>query len=112
MDIDLQEIQAGIRVLERDGMPRAQTFLSDTLENGAGYCRWLARHESLNQLLKMTCDFESGEIASRWTAPDHANRCDTSCNDCLRDFFNMPYPDHEIKRMDLFMVVRRPAEYI
>lgn len=91
LDIDLQELQAGIRTLEVDGRPRGQAFLSDTLENGAGYCRWLAIEENLHSLLKMACDLTSGQIGAKWVAPEHFLRCDTSCNDCLRDFYNMQY---------------------
>src|SRR5262249_31345828 len=32
-----------------------------------------------------------GSLAARWLAPAHADECDTSCNLCLRDFYNLPY---------------------
>lgn len=80
LDVDLLEVQAGIRTLQIDGMPRGQAFLSDTLENGAGYCRWLADESNFGQLLAMACDLASGQIGARWVLPEHASRCDTSCN--------------------------------
>ena len=91
LDVDVQELQAGIRTLQLAGMPRGQAFLSDSLENGAGYCRWLAIDENFDRLLSAACDLETGQVAARWVHPDHAHRCDTSCNDCLRDFYNMQY---------------------
>lgn len=30
-------------------------------------------------------------IAAKWVANGHSGDCDTSCNLCLRDFYNMPY---------------------
>lgn len=30
-------------------------------------------------------------LASRWLGGDHGNECDTSCNLCMRDFYNAPY---------------------
>jgi Lhr-like helicase len=91
LDVDLQEVQAGIRTLQVDGIPRGQAFLSDTLENGAGYCRWLADESNFGRLLAMACDLVSGQIGAKWLLPEHATRCDTSCNHCLRDFYSMQY---------------------
>lgn len=91
LDIDLQELQAGIRTLQVEGMPRGHAFLSDSLENGAGYCRWLAVEENFNRLLSTACDTNTGQVTAKWILPDHADQCDTSCNYCLRDFYNMQY---------------------
>ena len=30
-------------------------------------------------------------IATKWLSETHATECDTSCNQCLRDYSNMPY---------------------
>lgn len=91
LDIDVQELQSGIRTLELATQPIGQAFLCDTLENGAGYCRWLARPEMFGRLLECARGDGRGDIAGKWTRTDHASRCDTSCNDCLRDFYNMQY---------------------
>jgi hypothetical protein len=42
LDVDTLELEAGFRNYGPPGQPLAQAFLSDKLENGAGYCRWLA----------------------------------------------------------------------
>jgi hypothetical protein len=91
LDVDVQELQAGIRTLQVSGVPRGQAFMSDTLENGAGYCRWLASAENFDRLLTVACDLSNGLVAAKWVLPEHADRCDTSCNDCLRDFYSMQY---------------------
>jgi hypothetical protein len=91
LDVDVQELEAGIRTRELSRIPIGQGFLCDTLENGAGYCRWLAQPENFRQLLACASDLTEGDVARKWVEPDHGDRCDTSCNDCLRDFFNMQY---------------------
>lgn len=99
LDVDALELQAGFRSLPRKGRAIGQAFLSDQLENGAGYCRELARPERFRELLKLADPAMDGSIAARWTelvslpgaAAPHAAECDTSCNRCLRDFHNLPY---------------------
>jgi hypothetical protein len=91
LDVDVQELEAGIRTRELSGIPIGQGFLCDTLENGAGYCRWLAQPDNFGLLLARACDLTEGDVARKWVEPDHGDRCDTSCNDCLRDFYNMQY---------------------
>jgi len=65
--------------------------LCDTLENGAGYCRWLANPTNFVSLLARAADTDTGELAAKWTMAAHASRCDTSCSQCLRDYYNMQY---------------------
>jgi hypothetical protein len=97
LDVDTLELDAGFRTSGQPGSPFAQAFLSDKLENGAGYCQWLAEvdpftHQHRFQLLLRQADpNHPGSIAQRWLAPGHAHECDTSCNVCLRDFYNLPY---------------------
>lgn len=70
---------------------RGQAFLCDQLENGAGYCRFLAQPAEYRQLLAQADPTISGSLAEKWLfSTEHAG-CDTSCNLCLRDFYNQPY---------------------
>jgi hypothetical protein len=100
LDVDALELQAGFRSLPgADGQPIGQAFLCDQLENGAGYCRLLARPGEFAELLQLSEPGAPDSIAQRWMAsiidPDgaqpHGSKCDTSCNLCLRDFGNLPY---------------------
>jgi hypothetical protein len=99
LDVDTLELDAGFRALSHNGRPIGQAFLSDRLENGAGYCRELARTEQFRALLGHVAWDEMDSIAAMWTdvtemagaAPPHGLECDTSCNRCLRDFANLPY---------------------
>lgn len=91
LDVEPEELQAGFRSISADGRPAGQAFLSDKLENGAGYCGELAREERFRELLTEADDTRPDSIAAAWLHSDHAGECDTSCNRCLRDFFNLPY---------------------
>jgi hypothetical protein len=99
LDVDPLELQAGFRSLAIQGRPVGEAFLCDQLENGAGYCRELARPERFNALLAQADAARAGSIAAQWMdvedrpgeAPPHGAECDTSCNRCLRDFGNLAY---------------------
>jgi hypothetical protein len=99
LDVDALELQAGFRSSERNNQPIGQAFLCDELENGAGYCSFLAQPQEFETLLQLAdCD-DPNSIAHKWmkTTIDpnggqpHGQKCDTSCNLCLRDFGNLPY---------------------
>jgi DEAD/DEAH box helicase domain-containing protein len=107
LDIDTQEMDAGFRTLKHNGAPIGQAFLSDKLENGAGYCRWLGDSNNFRRVLQQgdvnypAADPSRPNTATKWmdtalvTGPlaprPHGSDCDTSCNRCLRDFYNLPY---------------------
>ena len=59
----------------------------DTLENGSGYCRHLSEPEQFQALLKSVSRPYGGWLAND-AGIDHADRCDGSCYDCLRDYSN------------------------
>lgn len=91
LDADTLELDAGFRTLPKDGQAAAQAFLCDKLENGAGYCTRLSNLAEFEKLLEQADPGVSESIAAKWLAVGHAGDCDTSCNLCLRDFYNMPY---------------------
>jgi Lhr-like helicase len=81
LDVDPLELQAGFRALPGQSQPFGEAFLCDQLENGAGYCQFLAQPEEFNKLM-------TNSIAQKWMA---SHDCDTSCNLCLRDYQNLAY---------------------
>jgi len=91
LDVDTTELDAGFRSLSQNGMTIGQAFLSDKLANGAGYCRWLGESAHFSKLLDQANPDVSESLASLWMAHSHSHDCDTSCNYCLRDFYNLPY---------------------
>ena len=88
MDVDTLEFDAGFRATRgSDDQVVGQAFLSDTLQNGAGYCSWLGQPANFEKLLRMGI----GDNILLWARSAHGEECDTSCNRCLRDFYNLPY---------------------
>jgi ATP-dependent helicase YprA (DUF1998 family) len=65
---------------------RAWVYLADALENGAGYATHIGRPERFRDVLAEAEDFIAG-----LREPRHSDDCDSSCYDCLRDYFNMRY---------------------
>jgi DEAD/DEAH box helicase domain-containing protein len=100
LDIDTLELQAGFRSTRSSyNTVIGEAFLSDQLENGAGYCQFLGQQTEFEKLLLQCNPVVLGSLASKWAHlsstdganPSHAIECDTSCNRCLRDFQNLPY---------------------
>ena len=92
MDVDSLEFNAGFRpTRDANGKVVGQAFLSDTLQNGAGYCWWLGQPENFSRLLREGDVTESDNSAKKWIRLPHGVECDTSCNRCLRDFYNLSY---------------------
>jgi len=89
LDVDPLELQCGFRPIGTGTRPAGQAFLSDTLENGAGYCRALGDPVQFAAILAQADPTSNGTIAQRWLA--HASECDSSCNGCLRDYHNLAY---------------------
>ena len=91
LDVDPTELSAGFRAINRNDTPVGQAFLSDKLENGAGYCRWFGNPDHFQLLLDQAKSDKPESLAHLWMKDTHNNECDTSCNTCLRDFHNLPY---------------------
>lgn len=92
LDVDALELQAGFRSLAQNGNIIGQAFLCDQLENGAGYCRFLAQPNEFQQLMALADPTNQNSIATQWMNPQgHGSDCDTSCNLCLRDYQNLAY---------------------
>ncbi|MBN9493053.1 DEAD/DEAH box helicase, partial [bacterium] len=89
LDVDALELQCGFRPIGTSTRPTGQAFMSDTLENGAGYCSALGTATRFAAILMQTDHLSHGSIANRWMR--HAVECDSSCNRCLRDYHNLAY---------------------
>lgn len=97
MDVAESELDLGIQpVMDFSSPfapPSARVFLSDALENGAGYCTHLGEPARFEQLL----DFIVRDVPpndSFWrplVGSPHEEECASSCHRCLRDFGNMAY---------------------
>jgi hypothetical protein len=91
LDINEQEMRVGLRIVRthQDNIV-GQVFLSDALENGAGYCSQFASSSAMERLLRFVAD-RSGSLLAPIISEKHADRCQTSCPDCLRDYSNLAW---------------------
>ena len=98
LDVHEREINVGVRVVhDAAGCITGQVFMSDSLENGAGYASLLGKPRETERLLQyilgqppQTPDFNRFLVGALHAGPG-GNECRTSCPDCLRDFSNLPY---------------------
>lgn len=96
LDVHEREIKVGLRVLrDAAGEIVGQIFISDSLENGAGYASLLGSPAEAEALLQYMVGQSSATFFGFLVGQQHAgpgpNACTTSCPDCLRDFSNLPY---------------------
>ncbi len=92
LDIHERELRVGLRVVQDStGQVIGQIFMSDSLENGAGYSSYLGRPNQAEDLLRFVTGQTSNAFYGPLTDPAHASMCQTSCPDCLRDFSNLAY---------------------
>jgi DEAD/DEAH box helicase domain-containing protein len=85
LDVEPAELEVSIRPVTTEQGAVCEVVFFDSLENGAGYCRYLAEWlpEALLQPLR-----PEGELYDRLVQGGHAYGCDSSCYDCLRDYNN------------------------
>lgn len=85
--------------------PSAQIFISDSLENGAGYSTFLGAPGEFESLLEFILDAGSDNSFNAPLLRDgHRRECITSCHRCLREYGNMPYHPLLDWRLGLDMV--------
>lgn len=107
LDINEWELRVGLRVVRNaQGNVVGQIFLSDALENGAGYCSQFATPAAMERLLRFVSEPTSSLLAPI-IATGHADGCQTSCHDCLRDYSNLAW--HNILDWRMALDVARLA---
>ena len=80
--VERRELEVGLQRYASGDQPRTRIFMSDTLENGAGYVTELARTESFVELMAVV---HGRQFAQRY----EAHHCEGACYKCLKDYSNM-----------------------
>ena len=92
LDVHERELKVGLRVTQdANNQVVGQIFISDSLENGAGYSTYFGDPAHAEGLLRFVVGHGNGAFYNPLVAPLHAANCQTSCPDCLRDFSNLTY---------------------
>lgn len=85
LDIESDELNVGVRLVAGEDQRYFEIYLTDTLENGAGYCAHLGNPDNFQELI-LNPLLPGGDAYQRLR--DHGDECDSSCYDCLRDYGN------------------------
>lgn len=95
LDVAESELDVGIQPLNDPttpfAPPTARIFMSDTLENGAGYSTHLGELGMIRRLLQFVVGETSQDLYGPMTGQPHEESCGTSCHKCLRDYSNMAF---------------------
>lgn len=106
LDINENEIDMGLQPFKDSSVPfdppSARIFLSDKLENGAGYSTYFADPVRFENLLRLmlgqtpvggqgNSNSDAGRFYDPLAASIHRDECASSCPRCLREFGNMAY---------------------
>jgi hypothetical protein len=92
LDIDEREINVGVRVMQdANAQVTGQVFISDALENGAGYSSVYGNPAEAEELLRYILGQTHSEFYDPIVEEDHRKECRTSCPDCLRGFSNLAF---------------------
>jgi len=92
LDIDERELKVGLRIIQdTNAQIRGEIFVSDSLENGAGYSSHLGTPSEAEDLLRFLTGQGDTAFYAPLVAPSHEGVCQTSCPDCVRDFSNLAF---------------------
>jgi len=83
LDIEPSEIRVGCQRFSEGSIPSYQLFFADALENGAGYVRQLFDGGRMYDYLEKHYE----KALDEWGSDNHLE-CDSSCQNCLRNFQN------------------------
>ncbi len=88
LDIDSSELNVGFYIVP--ATKRAEVFLVESLENGAGYCNYLSgkKYREVPEQAIVSPLIEGGNVYEQLTSKGHAEGCTSSCYDCIRDYSN------------------------
>lgn len=88
LDIDSSELNVGFYIVP--STKRAEVFLVEKLENGAGYCNYLSgkKYHEVPELAIVNPLIEGGATYEQLTSKNHEDGCTSSCYDCIRDYSN------------------------
>lgn len=106
LDIETNEVNVGFRINNKQG----EIYIIESLENGAGYCNYLSGriHENIPEDALIKPLLEGGTVyRDILMKKKHLEDCDSSCYDCIRDYYNQNY--HSILSWRLGLDIARIA---
>ncbi|GAA3404666.1 hypothetical protein GCM10011577_39700 [Pseudarthrobacter polychromogenes] len=86
LDVQPNELIAGLFSTVQNGIPTSYAFIADDLENGAGFATSLGDPKNFERF-----NIAIDQILARLAEPAHARDCRGACYGCLRDYQNMAF---------------------
>lgn len=108
LDIENSEIEVGFQVNEQKS---GEIFFVERLENGAGYCSYLSGQiDKTIPSQALISPFTKGErLYDFYTSDEHQKNCQSSCYDCLNDYYNQY--EHDILNWRLGLDLAKLSKY-
>lgn len=106
LDIETNEVNVGFRINNGQG----EVYIIESLENGAGYCNYLSGriHNNVPEDALIKPLLEGGTVYKDILMKKrHLEDCDSSCYDCIRDYYNQQH--HSILNWRLGLDIARLA---
>jgi hypothetical protein len=92
LDIETRELSVGYCIAPGGGSgiinPHPVIYLVEQLENGAGYTNYIGSSDERVRKFAIESFSEDEEFLSSLIGNLHSQKCDSSCYDCLCDYFN------------------------
>lgn len=107
-DIEPNELAAGIMQEKFDQQPQWSIFISDTLDNGAGYASKYANEMRFTQLYRFIQDRLGDQYLM---VKSHQDACLSSCYRCLRNYENRFSHQHLDWRLALDLLAVMNGQY-
>ena len=92
LDVETNELSVNYFLRGKDNTEteiRPAIYLIENLENGAGYTNHLGEmDDKMKYKVFIEPLLEGGVLYEKLLSDSHKNKCDCSCYDCLRDYYN------------------------
>lgn len=91
LDIETSELSVGYCLSPGVGEVKESypvVYLVERLENGAGYTNYIGSSDERMKTIAVDLFSNEEEYIASLLSDEHASRCDSSCYDCLADYYN------------------------
>ncbi|MFA6890665.1 MAG: DEAD/DEAH box helicase [Sphaerochaetaceae bacterium] len=113
LDVDQTEISVGFTLSKRNGKIVPLVYFVENLQNGAGYTDYLASSPKISKKVFIDGLASNSPMVKSLLNPRHSGNCDSSCYDCLRNYYNQV--EHSILNWRLGLdiaAISRDAMYV
>lgn len=92
LDIEINEFDIGYRISPVSKTP--EIYIVEKADNGAGYCNYLngTADREISEKVFIKSLLSNGRVFEEiLMTPEHEKKCESSCYDCLKDYYNQQH---------------------